>query len=225
TVIAQDPAGGTALVRSGTVLLSVSKGLQPVTMPWVVGKTITAARQQLGALGLAVDTATQASASIAAGEVIAQVPAFGTTIVPSPSNPALLTVSSGAPLGGAIAKIVVEPASTTRVVGDDIAYRALAVLADGTARDVTLAATWTATPDAPVTLSGAAVHAAHAGTTTVSAALPFAPSSDAVMVVVPACAAWTAAPDSVTGASGVAVQVAASVTSRAVPSASTASAR
>jgi RHS repeat-associated protein len=193
TVIAQDPAGGTALVRSGTVLLSVSKGPQPVTMPWVVGKTITAARQQLGALGLAVDTATQASASIAAGEVIAQVPAFGTTIVPSPSNPALLTVSSGAPLGGAIAKIVVEPASTTRVVGDDIAYRALAVLADGTARDVTLAATWTATPDAPVTLSGAAVHAAHAGTTTITASLEGANGNAALTVASPV--AEDSAPD------------------------------
>lgn len=185
TVIAQDPAGGTALVRSGAVLLTVSKGPQPVTMPYVVGKTITAARQQLGALGLAVDTTTQASTSIAAGEVIAQVPAFGTTIVPSPSQPARLTVSSGAPLGGAIANIVVEPASTTRLVGDDVAYRAFAVLADGTARDVTLAATWSATPDAPVTLSGAAVHAAHAGTTTITASLEGASGNAALTVASP----------------------------------------
>jgi RHS repeat-associated protein len=117
--------------------------------------------------------------------VIAQVPAFGTTIVPSPSSPALLTVSSGAPLGGAIAKIVVEPATTTRLVGEDVAYRAFAVLADGTARDITLAATWTATPPGPVTLSGSAVHAAHAGATSIAASLEGASGSATLTVAAP----------------------------------------
>jgi RHS repeat-associated protein len=185
TVIAQDPAGGTALVRSGTVMLTVSKGSQPVTMPYVVGKTIAAARQQLGALGLAVDTTTQASTSIPAGQVVAQVPAFGATIVPSPSSPALLTVSSGPPLGGAIAKIVVVPATTTRLVGDDVGYRAFAVLADGTARDVTLAATWTATPPEPVSLAGSTAHAAHAGSTTITAALEGASGSAMLTIASP----------------------------------------
>jgi RHS repeat-associated protein len=186
TVVAQNPVGGTVVARSTTVLISVSKGPQPVTMPYVVGKSVVAARSELAELGFSIDVTGQASMTVPAGTVMAQSPAYGTIVVPTPSNPAALTVSTGAPLAAAIAKIVVAPGSTRRVAGDDVTYKATAVLADATARDITYAATWASSQAGTATiLSAGRVHAAHAGVTSITASMNGVTGASALTVVAP----------------------------------------
>ncbi len=184
-VIAQDPAGGTMLVRNGTVLLSVSKGPQPVTMPDVVGKTLTTANAQLAALGFTVDVTSAASATVPAGTVMAQSPPAGTEVVPTPEHPAALTVSSGTPLPAPIASIKLVPGNVTRIATEEIAYRALATLTDGTGADVTLKATWTSSASAVASISPAGIaKAIAAGTTGIRATVGSA-HGDATLTVVP----------------------------------------
>ena len=91
-------------MRNATVLITVSKGPQPVTMPFVVGKPLAVARNELVGLGLPVAVTTQSSTTVAANIVMAQSPAFGTLVVPDPATPAALTVSAGPPLAGTIAR-------------------------------------------------------------------------------------------------------------------------
>ncbi|MBN9425418.1 MAG: PASTA domain-containing protein [Burkholderiales bacterium] len=141
-VIAQNPAGGTLLVRGGTVLLTVSKGPAPATMPFVVGKPIVAAAQALTNLGIDFTVDPIASSSVPAGEVMTQAPAFGALVTPGVDGPATLGVSAGPPLVKPIASIAVEPGETTRLVADNLGYRATAVFTDGTSTDVTLRAAW-----------------------------------------------------------------------------------
>lgn len=148
TVVAQAPAAGTTVARSETVVLSVSKGPQPVAMPSVVGKQIIDAAAQLGVAGIDFTVDPIASSSIPSGQVMSQAPLFGTLVLPGVDDPAILGVSIGPPLGKPVASIVVTPGETTRLVADKLAYRATAVFTDGTSSDVTLRAAWSSTAGA-----------------------------------------------------------------------------
>jgi VWFA-related protein len=97
-VISQNPTSAAAGVPKGApVSLVVSLGPTIVTVPNVVGKTETAARSDLSAVGLInVAVTQQASATVAAGSVISQNPAGGTAGVLQ-NVTVNLVISSGVP--------------------------------------------------------------------------------------------------------------------------------
>ena len=117
-------------------------------MPYLIGKPLAQAAAELGDLGLAWAATPQFSATIPAGEVIAQAPAFGTPVLPGVAPPAELAYAAGPPLAGPVARIVVEPGTASRRVGETLALKATAIFADETSADVTLAAQWSSTAPA-----------------------------------------------------------------------------
>ena len=95
TVIAQSPAAASTQPRGTVILLTVSKGLAPVFVPNVIGKTQASASTVLGSNGFTVSVTRVYSTTIPAGQVISQVPAAGGETVP---GPATITVSLGSGL-------------------------------------------------------------------------------------------------------------------------------
>lgn len=100
-VIRQDPVGGVKVAPDSTVKIWVSSGFNPITVPNVVGLTLTAAKTAItGACSTSPDgcltvgrVTLQASDTVPAGNVINQNP-FGGTKVP-PDTAVDLVVSSG----------------------------------------------------------------------------------------------------------------------------------
>ncbi|MEO8306030.1 MAG: RHS repeat-associated core domain-containing protein [Betaproteobacteria bacterium] len=170
TVLAQDPVAGTIVGRLADIQLTVSKGPQPVPVPFVVGKTLTQANSQLLALGFTVVPTAVFSTTYAANQVMAQSPIAGTEVLPTPANPVALTVSAGPPLAGTVAQVVIDPGVASRLAGETIAYKATAVFGDGTSADVTLTALWTSSATSVATVSAVgSVHAVTAGPTMIAA--------------------------------------------------------
>ena len=96
TVISQIPAGGTGAAAGSAVVLTVSRGPQPVTVPNVVGTAQSAASAAITGAGLTLGAVTQAfSATAASGTVIGQVPVSGTSV--SLGTAVSLIVSAGLP--------------------------------------------------------------------------------------------------------------------------------
>lgn len=91
-VFAQQPAAGVTAVKGTTVVLSVSSGVQRVTVPAVVGQTQGAAVTQLTTLGLKPQLKNVPSTQ-PAGQVIAQNPAPGAKV--DKGSTVTLNVSSG----------------------------------------------------------------------------------------------------------------------------------
>jgi RHS repeat-associated protein len=173
TVIGQDPLAGTASVgRSATVRLTVSKGPQPYTMPFVVGQQLAPTNALLTSVGLSVNVASVTSLTIPAGEIMSQAPAAGTVLQPASAPPVALTVSVGGPLPMPIASIVLEPGPGPflRLAGDELQYKAIAILTDGTSADITLSAVWSSSLTGVATVNTVGIARAIAnGTTTISA--------------------------------------------------------
>ena len=93
-VISSNPGAGASVVHDSSVDLVVSLGVQPVTVPDVVGTDQTAAEAAIGAAGLAVGNVTTAySDTVALDDVISQNPAAGTMQLPG--TPVDLVVSLG----------------------------------------------------------------------------------------------------------------------------------
>ncbi|WP_455366909.1 PASTA domain-containing protein, partial [Kaarinaea lacus] len=95
-VISQNPTGGSSVGEGSTVDLVVSSGPAPVviTVPNVEGLSQAAAESAITSAGLTVGTITTANSStVAAGNVISQTPAGGTSI--SEGSSVDLVVSSG----------------------------------------------------------------------------------------------------------------------------------
>jgi beta-lactam-binding protein with PASTA domain len=104
-VISQSPAAGAQVAPGSAVDLMVSKGVQPVAVPSVVGKTEAAAGSALTSAGLAVGSVTQQySSTVPAGQVISQSPAAGAQVAPGSAID--LVVSKG-----------VQPVAVPNVVG------------------------------------------------------------------------------------------------------------
>ena len=98
SVLSQNPAGGSSAAPGAPVSFVVSLGPPPVgIVPNVVGLTQTSAQQDVQAAGYASAASGQSSATIAAGIVIGQSPAGGTT-APT-ATPVSLVVSLGPPPG------------------------------------------------------------------------------------------------------------------------------
>jgi beta-lactam-binding protein with PASTA domain len=105
TVISQTPAAGGSVAPGTAVALTVSKGVQPVTVPNVVGQTQAAASTTITGASLTVGTITQAfSATVPSGTVISQTPTAGGSV--APGTAVALTVSKG-----------VQPVTVPNVVG------------------------------------------------------------------------------------------------------------
>jgi serine/threonine-protein kinase len=140
TVISTNPAGGTQATSGSHVEVLVSSGKAQVQIPPLVGQSPTQAGQQLGSLGLNVNPATEASATVPAGEVTRTNPpagtevAVGTTVtVYVSSGPAQVTVPplngdtqnqaeaalSGAQLQGEFSTEVVSDPAQNGVVVDE----------------------------------------------------------------------------------------------------------
>ncbi len=172
TVLNQISSAGATVAQGDDVLLTLSKGPQPVVVPFLVGQDLGAARLALQGLGLGMAVTPQASATVPRNEVMAQTPAGGTALVPSPTSSVALTVSSGAAPTGTIANVVVEPGSAARLVGDTLPMKATAVFADGTATDVTLNALWSSSAGAVASVdTTGSVRALAGGTATISASV------------------------------------------------------
>ncbi|MFO1311988.1 MAG: PASTA domain-containing protein [Burkholderiales bacterium] len=185
TVLAQDPVAGAPDIAAGAAVnLTLSKGPQPVTMPFVVGQQIANAYATLAGLGLSVNVASTFSTTIPAGEVMTQSPAFGTLLIPATAPPVDLTVSAGGPLPAPIARIDLVPGNATRLATESIPYRAVATLTDGTGADVTLKATWSSSAAGVASISPAGIaKAIAAGSTDIRATVGSAQGSTALTVV------------------------------------------
>ena len=174
TVLAQDAVAGAVVGRFDDIRLTVSKGPQPVSMPFVIGQQLAAANALLTGAGLRVNVSTTFSNTIPAGEVMAQSPVAGTLLLPATAPPVDLTVSAGGPLPAPIASIVLEPGPgpLLRLAGDELQYKAVAILTDGTSADVTLTAAWASSVTGVATINTAGLAKAIAvGATTISASL------------------------------------------------------
>ncbi len=94
-VIDVNPPIGTSLRQNSTVTLTVSKGIQPISVPSIVGMTVDEARKKLGALGLGLNVAQQTeSDTIPANVIASQNPDPGATT--APSSTVNVIVSTGA---------------------------------------------------------------------------------------------------------------------------------
>ena len=126
-VIAQDPAGGTAVTLGTSVNLVVSTGPCPVTVPDVVGLAQATAQAAITAAGLAVgDVSVNCSDTVPAGDVISQAPTAGNLVEPGTSVD--LVISTG--------PCAVE---VPNVVGQAQAAAQAAIAAAGLTSSVTLA--------------------------------------------------------------------------------------
>ncbi|HET9075957.1 MAG TPA: Stk1 family PASTA domain-containing Ser/Thr kinase [Acidimicrobiales bacterium] len=79
-VISTDPPGNTKAPQGSVVSVTVSGGKKPVQIPSVTGESPAQAGQRLGALGLNVQPAQEASTTVPAGSVTRTDPAAGSTV-------------------------------------------------------------------------------------------------------------------------------------------------
>ena len=173
-VLAQDAVAGAVVGRFDDIRLTVSKGPQPVSMPFVIGQQLAAANALLTGAGLSVNVSTTFSNTIPAGEITAQSPVAGTLLLPATAPPVSLTVSAGGALPAPIASIVLEPGPGPflRLAGDELQYKAVAILTDGTSADITLTAVWASTVTGVATINTTGLAKAVAiGATSISATL------------------------------------------------------
>jgi len=125
-VLAQQPAAGVTAVKGTTVILSVSSGVQRVTIPAVVGQTQGAAVTQLTTLGLKPQLKNVPSTQ-PVGQVIAQNPAPGAKV--DKGSTVTLNISSGSGGGTTTAQTTTTAArvAVPDVVGEDQASASSAV--------------------------------------------------------------------------------------------------
>ena len=93
-VISESPAAGTSVAPGSAVSLTVSTGPATASVPNVVGDAQATAATAITGAGLTVGTVTNTSSStVAAGDIISELPAAGTSV--SKGSAVNLTVSTG----------------------------------------------------------------------------------------------------------------------------------
>ena len=92
-VIEQYPIADALVESNSRVIITISVGKEPVTLPTVAGKVEGDASKELTALGLKVTIQTQASDTVAEGNVISTVPEEGTGVYKG--DEIILVVSTG----------------------------------------------------------------------------------------------------------------------------------
>ena len=95
-VINQNPAAGTVITSGSTVVITVSSGPPPGTVPNVVGEPQALAKAQLKRAGFRYTTSSTKSTSVKAGDVVSTSPSAGSSA--NRDSVVQLTISSGAPL-------------------------------------------------------------------------------------------------------------------------------
>lgn len=116
-VIAQTPLPGMLVAPTTAVHLQVSAGLEPVTVPNLLGLTESAARAALASRGLVVGSITLASSNTAAPDtVMTQSPAAG--VVASVTSAVNVTVSTGAAIAVAVQRSLIEAGGSTAFVAE-----------------------------------------------------------------------------------------------------------
>lgn len=111
-VVAQIPTAMTSILAGEMVALTVSKGPAPVSVPFLIGQPEPAALSALALAGLMPQVSRQYSSTIPRGEVMAQTPVAGTSVVPVPANPVILVISSGNGLQLALTTSLVNAGGT-----------------------------------------------------------------------------------------------------------------
>jgi beta-lactam-binding protein with PASTA domain len=117
-VISQDPASGTSVAAGSPVNLVISSGPQMMSVPKVDGLAQDAATTAVTAAKLTVGTVTQqASNTVAAGNVISQDPANGSSL--RPGSPVNLVISSGPQVMVTVPGVegLTQAAATTAITG------------------------------------------------------------------------------------------------------------
>jgi serine/threonine-protein kinase len=117
-VIGQDPTGGTKAKKGSTVTLTVSAGPQQVSVPQVVGLTVSSARGRLQKAGLDASEREENSDSVAQGRVISVSPTEGQKV--DKGSSVTLVVSSGKPqveVPDVVGKSFDEAQSTLQAAG------------------------------------------------------------------------------------------------------------
>ncbi len=94
-VINQNPAAGTVIASGSTVVITVSSGPPPGTVPNVLGETEALAKAQLKRDGFRYSTSNASSTNVKAGEVVSTTPAFGSSA--NRGSVVQLVISTGAP--------------------------------------------------------------------------------------------------------------------------------
>ena len=168
-VLTQFPAGGSTALAGSAIALQISLGPQPQAVPDLIGLQLSVARTRLAGIGFGIIVIPVASATAPAGEVVAQNPVFGTVL--APPSPVTVSVSTGPPLTGEVAQVIVQPAPTAlRVTGESLNFTATAVFTDGTSADVTIASLWdTSAPAVASVDSTGGAKALTPGVSTISA--------------------------------------------------------
>ncbi len=82
SVISQAPAAGQKVPAETSIGLTVSQGVQNVTVPGVTGQTKSEAEGTLKAAGLGVQSVDNPSSTVPKGQVVIQYPVSGTSVVP-----------------------------------------------------------------------------------------------------------------------------------------------
>lgn len=91
-VVGSDPVAGRSLKTGSSVVLTVSRGPQPITLPSVVGQLGPQATTAVRNAGLSVRTDPQPSSTVPVGEVVSQLPGAGPV---SPDTVVTLVLSTG----------------------------------------------------------------------------------------------------------------------------------
>lgn len=112
-VIESDPIGGTLVARGSTVDLTISRGIEQVTVPSVAGFSQAGAEGALTNAGLTLGTVTEVFSETAAGLVVGQVPASGTMV--DSGSAVILTISKG-PESSTVASGTGCPQSTSEAI-------------------------------------------------------------------------------------------------------------
>ena len=120
-VISQDPASGSSVAEGSPVNLVISSGPQMVAAPKLDGLPQDAATTAVTAAKLTVGTVTQqASDTVAAGNVISQDPANGSSL--RPGSPVNLVISSGPQVMVTVPGVegLTQAAATTAITGAEL---------------------------------------------------------------------------------------------------------
>jgi hypothetical protein len=161
SVISQVPEAGASVSPGTPVLLTVSEGPQPVTVPNVVGRTQAEAQTAITGGGLSVGEITrQHSASVPQGGVISQSPEAGASL--APGTAVALIVSDGpegAPPGSAWNEVTVNVGWSPRITSTAVFDGKLWVIGgNGPPPE-----SWTVSNDVWSSSDGVAWHQATAG--------------------------------------------------------------
>ncbi len=113
TVLDQSPVPGDRKPKGSTVTLTVSKGLEQITVPTVRGQTASDAANVLGQAGFRTTTRSEASSDVDPGDVIRTEPAAGTPL--DRNSTVTLVVSSGPAPTTTQAPVITSPPTTAPV--------------------------------------------------------------------------------------------------------------